>query len=54
MDQLPIERHEERARIVKAGSRRTYHPSGMTGGGMLSKLVLVVDLNPNEHLKENV
>jgi hypothetical protein len=27
---------------------------GMTGGGMLSNLVLVVDLNPNEHLKENV
>jgi len=26
----------------------------MTGGGMLSTLVLVVDLNPNEHLKENV
>jgi len=26
----------------------------MTGGGMLSNLVLVVDLNPNERLKENV
>jgi len=26
----------------------------MLGGGMLSNLVLVVDLNPNEQLKENV
>jgi len=29
-------------------------PLGMTGGGMLSNLVLVGDLNPNERLKENV
>jgi|GEM_PF-3619041 len=40
-------RSAERGRITR-------ETPGMLAGRMLSNLVLVVDLNPNERLKENV